>query len=70
MLEYTCSLSVDKIGLYRDFLWKINYSNGLLVEPQHQVMVDLAVLDVTAVSFYLLIGEALVLDKNCGWVLL
>jgi hypothetical protein len=34
VLEYTCSLSVDKIGLYRDFLWKINYSNGLLVEPQ------------------------------------
>lgn len=25
---------VDKVGLYRDFLWKVNYSNGLLVEAQ------------------------------------
>jgi hypothetical protein len=22
-----------KVELYRDFLWKINYSNGLFVEP-------------------------------------
>lgn len=26
--------SINRIELYRDFLWKINYSNGLFVEPE------------------------------------
>jgi hypothetical protein len=29
--------NVDKIEIYRDFLWKVNYSNSLLVYTPDQV---------------------------------
>lgn len=26
--------SINKIEMYRDFLWKINFTNGLFIEPE------------------------------------
>lgn len=29
--------SINKIEIYRDFLWKINFTNGLFVEPEAEI---------------------------------